>query len=66
LTVGTQGRFELRAKQLVLTDFTVNTSKLHPHFDLTMGVRNALGYRYEDPIATYLPRMRQRTGVRSS
>ena len=52
-------RDAIPTRQVVLTDFTVNTSKLHPHFDLMMGVRNAMGYRYEDPIATYLPRMRQ-------
>lgn len=46
-------------RQVVLTDFTVNTSKLHRNFDLLVGVRNALGYRYADPVSVILPQMRQ-------
>ena len=46
-------------RQAVLTDFTLNTSKIHRNFDVTAGVRNALGWRYEDPASLIQPKIQQ-------
>ncbi len=46
-------------RQAVLTDFTVNTSKLHRNFDVIAGVRNALGWRYSDPTSLIQPQVQQ-------
>jgi outer membrane receptor protein involved in Fe transport len=39
-----------------LVDFTA-TARVHPHFDLQVGVRNALDRRYEDPVCLTIDRL---------
>jgi len=41
----------------LLADFTA-TARLHPHFDLQAGVRNALDRRYQDPVYLSVDRLR--------
>ena len=48
-----------RVREVVLTDFTVNTSKIHRNFDVIAGVRNALGWRYDDPTSLLQPKIPQ-------
>jgi len=39
-----------------LVDFTA-TARVHPHFDIQVGVRNAFDRRYEDPVSLTIDRL---------
>ena len=43
----------------LVADITAGTNRLHPNFDLEVGMRNALDRRYDDPVYLAIERMRQ-------
>ena len=46
-----------RVRPVALADFTLTTERLHPSFDVQVGVRNLAGWRYSDPVALGLDQM---------
>lgn len=46
-----------QVRQVFLADVTLSTHRLHPHYDLAMGVRNLANWRYEDPAGLALDRI---------
>lgn len=42
-----------------LEDITLTTRRLHPDFDLQFGIRNALNWRYADPVYLVIDQMQQ-------
>jgi len=46
-------------RPVLLEDITLTTLRLHPDFDIQFGIRNALNWRYADPIYLAIDQMRQ-------
>ncbi|HYL74950.1 MAG TPA: TonB-dependent receptor [Bryobacteraceae bacterium] len=46
-------------RPVLLEDITLTTRRLHPDFDIQFGIRNALNWRYQDPIYLAIDQMRQ-------
>jgi len=50
---------EIVTRPVWLEDLTLTTHRLHPEFDLQFGIRNALNWRYQDPVYLVVDQMQQ-------
>ena len=46
-------------RPVLVEDITLTTNRLHSNFDIQCGLRNALNWRYEDPVYLAIDQMRQ-------